>query len=78
MFVTTLTAAWQLTLFFRAKASAAVLSADAFTFNLDAILVSCMGMLAVVVLVDMLFKWYNWASGRREITTSEVTEYSAS
>ncbi|MGA2507307.1 MAG: carbon starvation CstA family protein [Chitinispirillaceae bacterium] len=78
MFVTTLTAAWQLAWFFRAKAVAAKAATDAFTFNLDAILVGCMGALAVVVLADMSYKWYNWVSGRREITTSEVNVYSAS
>ena len=78
MFVTTLTAAWQLAWFFRVKAVAAKAATDTFTFNLDAILVACMGALAVVVLADMSYKWYNWVSGRREITTSEVTEYSAS
>jgi carbon starvation protein len=78
MFVTTLTAAWQLTQLFRAEAIVAKAANDAFTFNLDAILVSCMGALAVVVLADMSYKWYNWISGRREIKTTEVTEYSAS
>ncbi len=78
MFVTTLTAAWQLAQLFRAEAIVAKTANDAFTFNLDAILVSCMGALAVVVLADMSYKWYNWISGRREMKTTEVTEYSAS
>ncbi len=75
MFVTTLTAAWQLALFFRTKAIAAKAATDAFTFNLDAVLVACMGALAVVALADMLYKWYGWVSGRREMKTSEVVEF---
>jgi carbon starvation protein len=76
MFVTTLTAAWQLMVMFRTKAAAAKTAAEAFNFNLDAVLVSCMAALAVVVLVDIVYKWYGYLSGRREITSSEVTEYS--
>jgi carbon starvation protein len=72
MFVTTLTAAWQLTFIFRAKAVAARIAADIFTFNLDAVLVACMGVLAVVALADMIYKWYGWIAGIREMKTSEV------
>jgi carbon starvation protein len=72
MFVTTLTAAWQLTLFFRTKAVAATVAADAFTFNLDAALVASMGALAAVALADMIYKWFGWISGKRAITTSET------
>jgi carbon starvation protein len=72
MFVTTLTAAWQLTFLFRAKAGVAKAAADAFTFNLDAVLVSCMGALAVIALGDMVYKWYGWVGGKREIKTTET------
>ena len=77
MFVTTLTAAWQLALLFRTKALTAKAANDVLNFNLDAVLVACMGALAVVALADMLYKWYGWISGSREIKTSEVTDYSA-
>jgi carbon starvation protein len=72
MFVTTLTAAWQLFFIFRAKAAAAKTAADAFNFNLDAALVGCMGALAIIALADMLYKWYGWVAGGREMKMSEV------
>jgi carbon starvation protein len=76
MFVTTLTAAWQLTFLFREKAAAAQAAADVFTFNLDALLMACMGALAVIALADMVYKWYGWISGKREMTTTETPEIS--
>jgi carbon starvation protein len=77
MFVTTLTAAWKLIFIFLSKASAAAIPADRFNFNLDAALMGCMAVLALVVLTDMLYKWYGYISGTREIRTTEVTEYEA-
>jgi carbon starvation protein len=74
MFVTTLTAAWKLMHLFRAKAVAAKVAADAFTFNLDAVLVACMGVLAVVALVDMVYKWYGWVGRKLPMTTTETVE----
>jgi carbon starvation protein len=71
MFVTTLTAAWQLTFLFRTKGAAAKVAADAFTFNLDSILVACMGVLAVIALADMAYKWYGWVTGIREMKSGE-------
>jgi carbon starvation protein len=72
MFVTTLTAAWQLAFLFRAKAVAAKAASDVFVFNLDALLVICMGALAVIALADMVYKWYGWIAGMREMKTTEV------
>ncbi len=64
MFTTTLTAAWQLIFIFRNKAAQATIPADAFNFNLDAILVSLMAILALISLVDILYKWYMYLSGK--------------
>jgi carbon starvation protein len=56
MFVTTLTAAWELLVLFRAKARAAATAAEAFNFNLDFTLVLCMAVLAVIALADIAWK----------------------
>lgn len=77
MFTTTFTAAWQLIFIFRAKAAQAKSAADAFNFNLDAFLVALMGLLAVIVLVDVLYKWYAFLSGKTPMTSSETVEYAA-
>ena len=78
MFVTTFVAAWQLMRMFRSKrAQGGHLAAARFNFNFDAVLVLLMAVLAVVSLADMLYKWYGFISGTREITSSEVVEYSA-
>ena len=71
MFTFTLTAACQLALSFGRKAAAAGTAADAVTFRVDQILVLIMGGLAVIVLFDMLHKWYGFISGKRPLTTSE-------
>jgi carbon starvation protein len=77
MFITTLTAAWKLIFLFIAKASAATIPADRFNFNLDALLMGCMAVLAIIVLTDMLFKWYGYVSGTREMKSTEVIELEA-
>jgi carbon starvation protein len=77
MFVTTLTAAWQLFFMFRAKAAAASVPADRFTFGLDATLVAIMAILAVVSLADMLYKWYGFLSGTRSTAMSETADIPA-
>ncbi len=74
MFVTTLTASYQLFYMFMGKAAAAT-PADAFTFKLDAALVALMATLAVIALVDSVHKWYGYLAGKREIMTSEVVEW---
>jgi carbon starvation protein len=75
MFITTLTAAYQLFFMFRDKAAAAKVAADKFNFNLDATLVAIMAILAVVALADMLYKWYGYLRGTREMKMSETIEY---
>jgi carbon starvation protein len=75
MFVTTLTAAWQLFFMFRVKAAAAAAHVDKFNFNLDATLVALMAALAVISLADMIYKWYGYLRGTREMRNTEVIEY---
>ncbi len=75
MFVTTLTASYQLFYIFMGKAATASNPADAFTFKLDAALVAIMATLAVIALVDSVHKWYGYLAGKREIVTSEVVEW---
>ncbi|HLB05869.1 MAG TPA: carbon starvation CstA family protein [Thermodesulfobacteriota bacterium] len=74
MFVTTLTASYQLFYMFMGKAAAAT-PTDAFTFKLDAALVALMATLAVIALVDSVHKWYGYLAGKREIVTSEIVEW---
>jgi carbon starvation protein len=73
MFITTFTAAWQLTFMFIEKAARAN-SADAFNFRLDAVLVVIMALLAVISLSDMAYKWYGYLVNSRDIKTGETTE----
>lgn len=75
MFVTTLTASYQLFYMFMGKAATASNPADVFTFRLDATLVAIMATLAVIALVDSIYKWYGYLAGKREIITSEVVEW---
>jgi carbon starvation protein len=75
MFVTTLSAAYQLFFMFRAKAAAAKIAADQFNFGLDAALVALMAVLAVISLSDMLYKWYGYLRGTREMKNTEIIEY---
>jgi len=49
---------------FSEKASTAVSQAEALTFKIDALLVFIMAMLALVVLIDMFYKFYRYLSGR--------------
>jgi len=72
MFITTLTAAWELFLIFSDKAGKAATTADVFTFQLDAALVAMMAALAIVTVADSVYKWYGYLMGKREIVTSEV------
>lgn len=75
MFVTTLTASYQLFYIFMGKAATASNPADVFTFRLDATLVALMATLAVIALVDSIYKWYGYLAGKREIVTSEIVEW---
>ena len=75
MYTTTLMAAWGLIGSFFAKAATATNAVEAFTFKANAVLVIIMAILAVVSLLDMLFKWNAYLTSSRPITTSEVVEY---
>lgn len=75
MFVTTLTASWQLFWIFLDKAGKAINPADIFTFKLDATLVAMMAALAIITVVDSVYKWYGYLMGKREMVTSEVVEW---
>jgi carbon starvation protein len=67
MFTTTLTASWKLIGMFGDKVSDAISQAEAITFKIDALLVSVMAALAIVVLLDMLYKLYWYLSGRLDM-----------
>jgi len=66
MFTTTFTASWQLIGIFRDKAAAALSQAEATMFKIDAFLVFFMAALAVIVLLDLLYSFYRYLSGRVE------------
>ncbi|PIV44367.1 MAG: carbon starvation protein A, partial [Nitrospirae bacterium CG02_land_8_20_14_3_00_41_53] len=67
MFTTTLTASWKLIVMFTDKAVSAISHTEAITFKIDALLVSIMGILAIIVLIDMLYKLYWYLSKRLDI-----------
>jgi carbon starvation protein len=67
MFTTTLTASWKLIEMFIDKASYALSHEEAFTFKMDAFLVSLMAALAITVLIDMLYRLYWYLSERMDI-----------
>ncbi len=75
MFTTTLTASYKLIHVFNEKATKAQNSMEAFHYRLDAFLVFLMAVLAITTLIDMLYKWYGYLSGKREILTSEVKAF---
>ena len=64
MFVTTLTASYQLFIIFLNKSSSATVPGDSFTFILDATLVAAMAILAIITLFDSIFKWYGFLSAK--------------
>lgn len=72
MFTTTLSASWKLIELFGQKASAPASQAEAFTFKIDALLVFLMAALAVIVLMDMTYKFYCYLSGKPEIIKKET------
>ena len=84
MFTTTFVAAWQLMNIFRVSATKAATplalhtaSGPSRSRTAGLLLVLLMAVLAFVSLADMLYKWYGFISKTREITSSEVVEYSA-
>ncbi|MBI5887762.1 MAG: carbon starvation protein A [Deltaproteobacteria bacterium] len=72
MFVMTAVASWELYWIFALKASAAVNSAEAFTFRLDSILVLIMALLAVIAIVDSAYKWIGLLSGQRPLVPDGI------
>jgi carbon starvation protein len=72
MFTTTLTASWKLIVMFRDKAFSAISHTEAITFEIDAFLVSIMGILAIIVLTDMLYKLYWYLSKKVELVKKEI------
>ena len=72
MFVTTITASWQLYFIFRNKIPGASSPAEAFNLNLDAVLIAIMAVLAVIAIADMFYKWYGFITKKRPITSNEV------
>ncbi|MEW6109769.1 MAG: carbon starvation CstA family protein [Nitrospirota bacterium] len=72
MFATTLAASWELLWIFREKAINAASLEDAFNYKLDFALVLIMAALAVIVLLDILYKWYCYYSGRIDMKSKET------
>ncbi len=72
MFATTLTASYQLIEIFRDKATHALLKTDALTFTIDAYLVFIMASLAIIVLIDMLWKFHRHLVGKVGILRKEI------
>ena len=75
MYTTTFVASWELTGIFLSKAANAATTGEAFNFKMNAGLVLVMALLAVISLLDMLYKWYGYITESRRIVTSEVLEY---
>ena len=74
MAATTLTASVKLIQDFILKSST---SPDPVTFRINALLMGVMLVLAVVVVVDSVIKWYGYLVKKRPIETTEVTVYSS-
>jgi carbon starvation protein len=67
MFATTFTASWQLIDMFKQQMAAATEASQILSYKIDITLVYLMMILAAVVLVDMVYKWYVFlAASRRE------------
>jgi carbon starvation protein len=71
MLVTTLTASYHLIVMFRDKAARALSKADALTFTIDAYLVMLMALLAIVVMIDMGWKFFRRMSGKVPVLSKE-------
>jgi carbon starvation protein len=70
MFITTFSASWELLWIFRDKSLHAATASEALTFRIDAFLVCLMAGLAIIVLIDMIHKFYRHLSGKIEIVNS--------
>jgi carbon starvation protein len=67
----TLTASYELVLFFVGKAKAAG-AGEGMPYYLDAALVGLVVVLAVVALIDSIVKWYGFLIQKKPVTTSEA------
>jgi carbon starvation protein len=76
MFITTLTASWKLIVLFLDKASRAESAIAALNLRIDAGLLVLMAVLAIIVLVDIFYKWYGYLTKKRVVASSEIVEYS--
>lgn len=74
MFTTTFTASWELIVMFSGKASRASSFAGSLHYRVDAFLVFLMLSLAGIILIDIVYKWYGYFVGAKEMVTSEVVE----
>jgi carbon starvation protein len=74
MFSTTFAASWELMIMFGEKASRAASFAESLHYRVNASLLLLMSFLAVVVLADILHKWYGYIAGTREMSTTEVVK----
>ncbi len=74
MFTTTFTASWELIAIYREKASQAASLSESLHYKVDAFLVFLMLILAVVILGDILYKWYGYLFMGRKMATSEIIE----
>ena len=72
MFLTTLTASYELIGIFRDKAAKAATAAESLNFTADALLVLLMAALAIIVLADMLYTWYGYFSSVRKASAGEA------
>lgn len=73
MYVTTLTASWQLIGMYGASASKAVNPSDVFTYRLDTYLIVFMMILAVVSLGDMVYRWVKFLKAPGKHADSNLT-----
>jgi len=73
MYVTTFIASYHLIILFIDKSMSPEISAAvAFTYKVNIGLLVLMCTLALISLIDMLYKWYGFLNGTRKIKTSEV------
>jgi carbon starvation protein len=72
MFTTTLTASWKLIVMFTDKAVSAISYTEAITFKIDALLVLIMATLAIIVLLDMLYKLHCYISGGLKVVKKRL------
>jgi carbon starvation protein len=76
MFITTITASWNLIELFLSKASKTENAATALNLRIDAGLLVLMAILAVVAISDMVYKWYGYLTKKCVAISSETVEYS--